>query len=54
MKEEDRNCTRVETSVDGIENGTGHGYRKVELVHGWDVGGNNGYHVALPDAERYN
>lgn len=46
--------TWVETEVDVVEDSTGHESSEVELVHGGDVGGEDGDHVVLLDAERLN
>ncbi|KAF5479322.1 hypothetical protein F2P56_000155 [Juglans regia] len=43
----------VETGVDAVEDGTGHGDGELKLVHGGDVGGHNGHHLTPLDAERY-
>ena len=52
MLEEYGDGASIETGVDIVEDGTGHGDGEVELVHGGDVGGYDGHHVSTLDAER--
>ena len=50
MAEHDGDGAGVEAGVDGVEDGSGHGDGEVELVHGRDIGGDDGDDLASVDA----
>ena len=45
VTEHDGDCAGVKASVEGVEDGAGHGDSEVELVNGGDVWGDDGYYL---------
>lgn len=52
MAKDDRDGAGIETDIDSVEHRAGHGYGKVELVHGRNVWGHHRNNVVPANADR--